>query len=401
MSLSLPGPIPLVYLQIKVYFPFPGLQVLDKQSKASGATSRLGQVPEDTCTPESPAWLRKRGGTSPKMGFPFPSAPGFVPKPKARQTRNRSLGCCRAGASGAKGSSPTPNTFTSTIIFWIRVWRQCLGSGLQLCLTLECRRKGPCGPANLAAIKDIHYAITNRLRRVRHWRCPTACFEGQGHLLSWTLATPQARSKPGQLNSRVKAKEASRTQEHPFPSPAAPSPHGKHIWDLQYKRPKLQLTAGRKQERVRHHHPEPGEALGDAWSHTLLAGLGPRSQHAHGSSSAARTAAGTHGQLGVQTLLRPGDLSHLEAVMPPKGCPRTHLGSTQAAGLALSASPGLWHRASSWIAPDTSFARTRSKHKSPEPTTSFNSLPEKQGPAQLKHYRVSAPEKPPNHCHGC
>lgn len=146
----------------------------DKQSEASRATSHLGQVPEDTCTSESTAWLRNPSGFNPKMGFPEPPDPGFVPKPRAWQIRNRSLSCCRPDASGAKVSSPTPNMLTSTIIFWIRVWRHCLGSELELCLTLECRQKGPYGPANLAAIKDIHYAITNRLRHARHWVIGTA-----------------------------------------------------------------------------------------------------------------------------------------------------------------------------------------------------------------------------------
>lgn len=54
--------------------------------------------------------------------------------------------------------------------FGVTFWAQ----ALQLCLTFECRRKGPYGSANLAAIKDTNYAIINRLRRARDWVTGTA-----------------------------------------------------------------------------------------------------------------------------------------------------------------------------------------------------------------------------------
>lgn len=169
VSLSPPGPIPLIYLHIKGLFSFPSTAGARQTERSLSSYFSLGAGPGGHLRPKSPACLRNPSGISPRMGFPELPAPGFVPKPRAWQIRNGSLSCCRPRASGAKVSSPTPNTLTSTILSWIRVWRHCLGSGLQLCLTLECRRKGPYGPANLAAIKDIHYAIMNRLRRARHW----------------------------------------------------------------------------------------------------------------------------------------------------------------------------------------------------------------------------------------
>lgn len=279
-------------------------------------------MPEDTCAPRKPCLAQESQWDQPQNRHP---GPGFVPQPRAWQIRNCSLSRCRPGAAGAKVSSPTPNTLTSTIIFWIRVWRHCLGSGLQLCLTLECRRKGPDGPANLAAIRDIHYAIMNRLRRPRHrvtGTAPQPVLKDRdsycpGH---WTLHRPGPNS--ASLIAESKPRRPAGPKNIPFPSTAAPSPHGKHIWDLRYKRPKLQLTAGRKQERLRHHHPEPGETLGDAWSHTPPARLGPHSQHAHGSSSAARTAAGTKHPAGNAGLAPAwGICPIVGAVMPPRGCP--------------------------------------------------------------------------------
>lgn len=169
VSLSPPGPIPLIYLHIKGLFSFPSTAGARQTERSLSSYFSLGAGPGGHLRPKSPACLRNPSGISPRMGFPELPAPGFVPKPRAWQIRNGSLSCCRPRASSAKVSSPTPNTLTSTILSWIRVWRHCLGSGLQLCLTLECRRKGPYGPANLAAIKDIHYAIMNRLRRARHW----------------------------------------------------------------------------------------------------------------------------------------------------------------------------------------------------------------------------------------
>lgn len=279
-------------------------------------------MPEDTCAPRKPCLAQESQWDQPQNRHP---GPGFVPQPRAWQIRNCSLSRCHPGAAGAKVSSPTPNTLTSTIIFWIRVWRHCLGSGLQLCLTLECRRKGPDGPANLAAIRDIHYAIMNRLRRPRHrvtGTAPQPVLKDRdiycpGH---WTLHRPGPN--PASLIAESKPRSPAGPKNIPFPSTAVPSPHGKHIWDLRYKRPKLQLTAGRKQERLRHHHPEPGETLGDAWSHTPPARLGPHSQHAHGSSSAARTAAGTKHPAGNAGLAPAwGICPIIGALMPPRGCP--------------------------------------------------------------------------------
>ena len=161
--------------------------------------------------------------------------------------------------------------------FGVTVWAQ----ASQPCLTFECRRKGPCGPANLAAIKDINYAIINRLRRARDWVTGTApqpvLKDGDiyypGH---WPLHGPVPN--PGSLIAEPKPRSPAGPENIPFPSAAAPSPHGKHIWDLQYKRPKLQLTAGRKQEKLQHHRPEPGETFRDAWSRMPPARLGPCSQ---------------------------------------------------------------------------------------------------------------------------
>lgn len=297
----------MIYLQIKGLFSFPSTAGARQTERSLSSYFPLGPGAEGHLRPRKPCLAQESQGDQPQNGLPRTPAPGFVPKPRAWQVRNRSLSCCRPGASGAKVSSPTPNMLTSTIIFWIRVWRHCLGSGLQFCLTLERRRKGPFGPANLAAIKDIHYAIANRLRHVRYWvigAAPQPVLKDRGHLLSWTLATPRARSKPSQLNSRVKAKEPSRTQEHPLPvHRCALTPWKTHLGPAVQK---AKATADSRKEagKTPASPSGPRETLGDAWSHT------PGSGHTH---SVPMTPAALPGQqqgqsisLGMWGSLHPG-----------------------------------------------------------------------------------------------
>lgn len=81
-------------------------------------------------------------------------------------------------------------------------------------------QKGPYGPANLAAIKDINYAIINRLRHVRDrvtCAAPQPVLKDEdiycpGH---WPLHRPVPNL--ASLKSGDKAKEPSRTREHPLP----------------------------------------------------------------------------------------------------------------------------------------------------------------------------------------
>lgn len=81
-------------------------------------------------------------------------------------------------------------------------------------------QKGPYGPGNLATIKDINYAIINRLRRARDWvtcAAPQPVLKDEdgycpGH---WPLHGPVPNL--ASLKSGEKAKEPSRTREHPLP----------------------------------------------------------------------------------------------------------------------------------------------------------------------------------------
>lgn len=75
---------PAVFADIKVYFPFPALQVPDELSEASA--SRSGQAPEDL-HPESPACRRNPAGISPGTGFPFPLL-RVCAQAEGRQSRN-------------------------------------------------------------------------------------------------------------------------------------------------------------------------------------------------------------------------------------------------------------------------------------------------------------------------
>lgn len=208
-----------------------------------------------------------------------------------------------------------PQTSSHPVLFFglrfgVTVWAQ----ASQPCLTSECRRKGPYGPANLAAIKDINYAIINGLRRARDWVTDAA---PQPVLKDGNIYCPGHQPchrpvpNPASLIAELKPRTPAAPENIPFPSTAAPLPRGKHIWDLRYKRPKLQPTAGRKQEKLQHHRPEPRETFGDMQSQMPPARLGPCSQRVPVDQAM------LPGWQRRGSISRPG----MEAAMSPRSCP--------------------------------------------------------------------------------
>lgn len=209
----------------------------------------------------------------------------------------------------------------------------------------------------------------NRLRRARHWvtgAAPQPVLEDRDIYCPGHRPLYRPGPNPASLIAESKPRSPAGPKNIPFPSTAAPSPHGKHIWDLRYKRPKLQLTAGRKQERLRHHHPEPGETLGDAWSHSPPARLGPRSPRAHSSSSAARTARGTASSRECKPRSILGDFSHHRGSDATERLPlNTPWQHTRSRFSPFSIPWALAQSGAPQIAPNANFAWRRRKHKSP------------------------------------
>ena len=114
---------------------------------------RVPGKPHRRCVPSSELTAGSAPQRAAPEGSPKPLAPGFVPQnpsprgfvpePRAWETRNWLLSCCCPGGSGAKVSSPTPKVLTSRISFWIRVWRQRLGLGIAAVFNLRTRAERP------------------------------------------------------------------------------------------------------------------------------------------------------------------------------------------------------------------------------------------------------------------
>lgn len=110
-----------------------------------------------------------RAGSAPKQraptGSPKPPALPFVAKPTVGNQELVAELLPPVPRFPALPQARSDPVLFFGLGFGVTVWAQ----ALQLCLTFERKRKGPYGSANLASIKDINYAIINRLRYARDW----------------------------------------------------------------------------------------------------------------------------------------------------------------------------------------------------------------------------------------